>query len=71
MKFLRGLPGVASRNRHGRGIVMFVHNSLVPKVVVAGPNDLELLIISVTSYVSTCKHHLGLFIDLHLVEYSV
>ena len=40
---------------------MFVHESLVPKVVVARPNNLELLIISVTNYANTCKHHLGLF----------
>ncbi len=33
------------RNRHGGGIMMFVHNYIVPKVIVAGPNDLELLII--------------------------
>ena len=49
------------RNRHGGGIIMFVHESLVPKVVVARPNNLELLIISVTNYANTCKHHLGLF----------
>ena len=49
------------RNRHGGGIIMLIHNSLVPKVVVAGPYNLELLIISVTNQVNTCKHHLGLF----------
>ena len=40
---------------------MLIHNSLVPKVVVAGPDNLELLIIFVTNQVNTCKHHLGLF----------
>ena len=52
-------------NRHGGGIIMLIHNSLVPKVVVAGPDNLELLIISVTNQVNTCKHHLGLFYRPH------
>ena len=50
------------RNRCGGGIIMLIHYSLVPKVVVAGPDNLELLIISVTNQVNTCKHHIGLFI---------
>ena len=49
------------RNRHGGGILIFVHDSLVSKVVMAGPSSLELLIISVSNHVNTCKHHLGLF----------
>ncbi len=49
------------RNRHGGGIIIFVHHSLVPRVVVAGPNNLELLVISVGNHVNSCKHHLGLY----------
>ena len=49
------------RNRRGGGITIFVHDSLVPRVVVAGPNNLELLIISVSNHVNTCKHHIGLY----------
>ena len=49
------------RNRHGGGILIFVHDSLVSKVVMAGPSSLELLIISVSNHVNTYKHHLGLF----------
>ena len=46
------------RNRYGGGILIFLHDSLVSKVVVAGPSSLELLIISVSNHVNTCKHHL-------------
>ena len=49
------------RNRHSGGIIIFVHNTLVSKVVVAGPNNLELLIISVSNHVNSYKYHLGLF----------
>ena len=49
------------RNRHGGGLLMYVHESLVPKVIVVGPSDIELLIISVTGHASTCKHHVGLY----------
>lgn len=60
--FLQGYQVLRlDRNRHGGGILMFIHESLVPKVVVAGPSDLELLIISVHNHVSSCKHHIGLF----------
>ena len=59
------------RNRHGGGILIFVHDSLVSKVVMAGPSSLELLIISVSNHVNTCKHHLGLFIALPPVVYLV
>ena len=48
-------------NTHGGGIIMLIHNSLVPKVVAARPDNLELLISSVTNQLNTCKHHLGLF----------
>ena len=44
--FLQGYQVLRlDRNRHGARILMFIHESLVPKVVVAGPSDLELLII--------------------------
>jgi len=60
--FLQGYQVLRlDRNRHGGGILMFIHESLVPKVVVAGPSDLELLIISVHNHMSSCKHHIGLF----------
>ena len=49
------------RNRHGLGILMFVHESLVPKVVACGPCDLEFLLISLCNHVSSCKNHGGLF----------
>ena len=49
------------RNRPGGGILIFVHDSLVSKVVMAGPSNLELLSISVSNHVNTCKHHLGPF----------
>ena len=48
------------RNRHGGGLLVFVHESLVPKVIMAGPSNLELLIFSVTNHTNTCKHHVGL-----------
>jgi len=58
-------------NRHGGGIIMLIHNSLVPKVVAAEPDNLELLISSVTNQVITCKHHIGHFIIPRLVVYNV
>ena len=58
-------------NRHGGGIIMLIHNSLVPKVVAARPDNLELLISSVTNQLNTCKHHLGHFIVPRLVVYNV
>ena len=62
--FLQGYQVLRlDRNRHGGGILMFVHESLVPKVVVCGPCDLEILLISLCNHVSSCKYHVGLFID--------
>ena len=49
------------RNRHGGGLLVFVHESLAPKVIMAGPSNLELLIFSVTNHANTCKHHVGLY----------
>ena len=42
---------------------MFVHESLVPKVVACGPCNLEFYLISLCNHVSCCKYHVGLFID--------
>ena len=47
---------------------MLIQNLLVPKVVA---DNLELLIISVTNQVNTCKHHIGLFIVPPLVVHNV
>ena len=58
-------------NTHGGGIIMLIHTSLVPKVVAARPDNLELLISSVTNQLNTCKHHLGHFIVPRLVVYNV
>ena len=35
------------RNRHGGGVAMFIHDSLSHNVLVSGPSDLELLIVSI------------------------
>ena len=35
------------RNRHGGGIVMYIHSSLSSHVLSAGANELELLVVSV------------------------
>ena len=41
-RFLQGYQVLClDRNCHGGGIVMSVHESLVPKVVACGPCDLE------------------------------
>ena len=62
--FLQGYQVLRlDRNHHGGGILMFVHESLVPKVVACGPCDLEFLLISLCNRVSSCKYHVGLFID--------
>jgi len=41
------------RNRHGGGVLMYVRNNLVTNVLLCGPHNLELLIISVSNSVST------------------
>ena len=35
------------RDRHGGGVIMYVHSLLCPKILLAGPKNLELLIISI------------------------
>ena len=41
------------RNCHGGGVLMYVRNNLVTNVLLCGPHNLELLIISVSKSVST------------------
>ena len=38
-----------NRNRHGGGVVMYIHSSLSHQVLSAGANNLELLIVSVST----------------------
>ena len=49
------------RNRHGGGIVMYIHSSLSSHVLSAGANDLELLVVSVSSLNSSSKFCISLF----------
>ena len=60
-RYRQDIQSLTDRNRHGGDIIMLIQNLLVPKVVAAEPDNLELLIISVTNQVNTCKHHIGLF----------
>ena len=46
-------------NRHGGGVLMYVHNCLSYKVIVKGPATLEFLVLSVSNYF--CKLCVGLF----------
>ena len=47
------------RNRHGGGIAMYIKVCLATCVLVAGPQDLEFLLLSVHN--DHCKIHVGLF----------
>ena len=49
------------RNRHGGGIILFVHDSMTCNVISKGPNDLELVLISVGPKTSTIKFCIGVF----------
>ena len=49
------------RDRHGGGVLMYVHCSLSPKVLSAGDHSLELLIVSVSPVGSTSKFCISLF----------
>jgi len=49
------------RNRHGGGIVMYIHSSLSSHVLSAGANELELLVVSVSSLNSSSKFCISLF----------
>ena len=49
------------RDRHGGGVIMYIHSSLTPKVLSAGANNLELLIISVSPQNSSSKLCVSLF----------
>ena len=44
------------RNRLGGGVLVYIHNSLTWEPVLMGPNDLELMAISVSSPDHPCKH---------------
>ena len=44
------------RNRHGGGVVIYIHASLTWEVLFRGANDLEFLSLSITSAGSLCKH---------------
>ena len=48
------------RNRHGGGLVMYIHNSLSAKVVLSGDN-VELLVVSVSPFNVSCKFCISLF----------
>ena len=44
------------RDRHGGGVLMYVNSNFSAKIVMFGPNDLELIIISAScTYLSYCK----------------
>ena len=47
------------RNRHGGGVLIYVHNCLSYKVVLKGPDMLEFLVLTVSNYF--CKLCVGLF----------
>ena len=49
------------RYRYGGGVIMYVHSSLCPRVLSAGRNNLELLIISILPQYSSCKGCASLF----------
>ena len=49
------------RDRHGGGVIMYVHSLLCPKILLAGHKNLELLIISISPQNSSCKVCVSLF----------
>ncbi len=48
------------RNRHGGGVIMYVHSCVSSELLLLGPENLEFISISVSSH-STCKHCISLF----------
>ena len=50
-----------NRNRHGGGLVMYIHSSLSYQVLSAGANGHELLVVSVSTLNSLCKFCISLF----------
>jgi len=48
------------RNRHSGGIVIYVHNAVSVGVLLSGPNELEVLAVSLCSPNSTRKHCIAL-----------
>ena len=49
------------RNRHGGGILVYIHNSLTYNVISKGPGNLELVLISVSQANSTNSVCVGIF----------
>lgn len=41
------------RNRHGGGVLMYIRNNLVARVLLCGPHNLELLVVSISNSVNT------------------
>ena len=58
------LPGYQvirlDRNRHGGGILIYVHNAITSKVLLSGPNELEFLAVSLCTPNSNRKHCVAL-----------
>ena len=50
-----------NRNRHGGGIVMYIHSSSSSQVLSAGANSHELLVVSISTFNSFCKFCISLF----------
>ena len=44
------------RNRHGGGVLIYIHSSLTWDVLLRGPNDLEFLSLSISSPCNCFKH---------------
>ena len=57
------------RNRHGGGILIYVNSSFSHSLVFSGPNDLELIVLSVNN--SQCKVAISLFYRPPSSPYSV
>ena len=57
------------RNRHGGGILIYVNSSFSHSHVFSGPNDLELIVLSVNN--SQCKVAISLFYRPPSSPYSV
>ena len=51
------------RNRHGGGILVYIHNSLTYNVISKGPGNLELVLISVSQANSTNSVCVGIFLS--------
>ena len=47
------------RNRHGGGVLIYIHTSLTWEVMLRGPNSLEFLSLSIRSPCSVYKHYVS------------